>query len=715
MIPCFREEVNMNIFAGKKALCFIALPYHNRILLPIMEELQQRGMEVRFFTAAAEAAFEITLNEANLPYRHVLDYATEEIAAQVSEAWRTLRPVWQEKLLANSLLQAVPLVIQDKVIRSVVENAFCFKQMLETEKPDLLFALHELNSWGKILGHLSHVCGIPYLTFQEGLCYARGPLYRFHTDYTTACVVWGEADRQVLLSAGCSPDKTVALGNVDLWATREKALQPDAIAATRQTLGIEADKKVVVFFMSYASYNPFAPSLFLEWLRAHPEVVVVFKWHPIQSKDVVERTLEKFKGVSSVISLMGSDTYSLLALSDVCVLVGNSTTGIEALFFNKPLIEIALVDHLYSYAAQGVAESANGFEDIGEKLERIFTRGLVPEQQRCIAAFLDRHFAFSDGKTVERIVDMTREMLEARAAEPKPLADVPPESGKILPCSLILPVNDTSYHAVLGTLRGLEEHVPAHLFELLIVNAVSPGDARTLIASVGGEQVQVIAGDPEWSFAECCNRAATEARGRYVAFLRPGFVPAPGWLEGLLETMTQESGLGVVGGLILNERGLVWHAGTAFDINQSPFSLYRMLPMGFCGVQKQREFQAIEGPFLVDREQFCSLGGFSEDLVNRFEGVDFCLRMRKSGRRVLYTPRSVGVQVADNWLPTPEQDRRNCFRFYARWTGALWQNDEQYLHEDGFDHDSLSALYRELAQQLSREVMRQETETQEVL
>ena len=258
-----------------------------------MEELKQRGMEVKFFTAAAEAAFEITLNDAGLPYRHVLDYATDEIAGQVSEAWQTLRPLWQDKLLTNPLLQSVPLVIQDKVIRSVVENAFCFKQMLETEKPDLLFALHELNSWGKILGHLSHTCGIPYLTFQEGLCYARGPLYRFHTDYTTACVVWGEADRQVLLSAGCSPDKTVALGNIDLWTTREKATQSDAVAATRKALGIGSDKKVVVFFMSYASYNPFAPSTFLAWLRAHPEVMVVFKWHPIQSKDVVERTVER--------------------------------------------------------------------------------------------------------------------------------------------------------------------------------------------------------------------------------------------------------------------------------------------------------------------------------------------------------------------------------------------------------------------------------------
>ncbi|MGE0684759.1 MAG: glycosyltransferase [Candidatus Binatia bacterium] len=701
----------MNIFAGKKALCFIALPYHNRILLPIMEELTRRGMEVKFFTAAAEAAFEITLNDAGLPYQHVLDYATDDIAAQVSEAWQTLRPIWQDKLLTNPLLHSVPLVIQDKVIRSVVENAYCFKQMLEVEKPDLLFALHELNSWGKILGHLSHVCAIPYLTFQEGLCYARGPLYRFHTDYTTACVVWGEADRQVLLAAGCSPEKTVALGNIDLWATKEKVTQPDAMAATRQALGIGPDKKVVVFFMSYASYNPFAPSIFLEWLRAHPEVVVVFKWHPIQSKDVVERTLEKFKGVASVFSVVGgADTYSLLALSDACVLVGNSTTGIEALFFNKPLIEISLVDHLYSYAAQGVAESANGFEDIGEKLERLLTQGLSPEQQQRISAFLDRHFAFLDGKTAERVVEMAKEMLEARATEPKSIINLSSGSEKTIPCSLILPVNDSSYDAVIGTLRSLGEHVPAHLFELLIVNAVSHPEARALIASVGGEHVRVITGDPEWNFATCCNQAAAEAQGRYLTFLKPGIVPAPGWLEGLLEVAAQEQEADVIGGLILNEQGLVWHAGTAFDINQSPFSLYRMLPMAFHGVQKQREFQAVEGPFLVGWEQFCRLGGFSEDLANRFEEVDFCLRLRKAGGRVLYTPRSISVRTADNWQPTPEQDRVSCFRFYARWTGSLWQNDEHYLKADGFDHDSLSALYREFAQRLSREVTQKETE-----
>ena len=691
----------MNIFAGKKALCFIALPYHNRILLPVMQELQRRGMEVVFFTASAEAAFEITLNDAGLPYRHALDYLTPELAAQAASSFQSLRPVWQEKILTHPLLQAVPIVIQDKVICAAVENVFSFRRMLEVEQPDLLFALHELNSWGKILGHLSHVYHIPYLTFQEGLCYARVPLYRFHTDYTTACIVWGEADRQVLLAAGCSPDKTVALGNMDLWAVRDRVLQPQSLAATRDALNIRPDQKVVLFSMSYASYNTLEPDIFLGWLEAHPDVVVVFKWHPIQSKDLVERAVEKFKGCASVRSVMDFDTYSLLALCDACVVVGNSTTGIEALFFDKPLIEIALPDHHYSYARQGVAEPSVGFEDIGEKLDRIFAQGLTPEQRRQADHFVARHFAFPDGQTYVRVVDMTGEMLRARQSVETPRLALATREEMRVPCSLILPVNDSSYEAVLPTLEALLSHVPIELFEILIVNAVAHPEARALLNESNDETVRVIAGEPSWSFAECCNRAATEALGKYVLFLKPGLRPTNEWLEGLLTVAEEESQIGVVSGEVLNHQGLIWQLGVAFDINQSPFPLYRLLPAEFLGARKQREFEAVETPFLVSRELFRRLGGFNTDLVNRFEDVDFCLRVRQAGFRVLYTPTSVAALTSINWQPTPEQDRTNCFRFYARWTGALWQNDEQYLKADGLDRDSLSQLYRKMAAQLA--------------
>ncbi len=151
----------MGILSGKKALCFIALPHHNRFLVPMMEALTAQGMATHYFTAAAEGAFEITLNQAKLPYRHIYDYANEDTSARANAAFRTLRGQFQHTMLESPALQVVPVVIQDKTMRAAVDNFYCLDQMLRQERPDVLFALHELNPWGKMLGYLSHVHRIP--------------------------------------------------------------------------------------------------------------------------------------------------------------------------------------------------------------------------------------------------------------------------------------------------------------------------------------------------------------------------------------------------------------------------------------------------------------------------------------------------------------------------------------------------------------------------
>jgi hypothetical protein len=698
----------MDIFRGKKALCFIALPHHNRLLVPVMEKLSQRGVEVVFFTAAAEAAFEITLNEAGLPYRHALDYATPELAKHVSAACRTLRSTWQQLFLSQPVLQAIPIPVQDKIIVSAVENLYCFKRMLEVEKPDLLFALHELNPWGKILGYLSHELRIPYITFQEGLFYTSVPFNRFHTDYSTACVVWGEATKQMLIAAGCGADKIPMLGNIDLWKARERATHPANIAATRETLGIKPGQKLVLFFPSHANYKSFEMAPFQRWLKSQPDVVLVFKWHPITNKDVIDRALKHLHGLPRILSVQEFDTYALLGACDMCVTIGVSTTGMEALAFDKPLIEVRLPDqNYYSFTAQGVAEPANDFPDLAEKVERLLTQGLPLQRRQNIERYFAKQFAFFDGRTDERVVEMAAEMLQARA---NPFSPLPLAGETDTLCSVILPVNDTPIESVLATLKGIATHIPTDLFELLLVNAAIDEGTRASFAALAGD-VRVIAAEPGESFSSCCNRAAQEARGKYLAFLKPGLVPCPGWLEGLLTTAEQENGVGVVGGRVCHNNGLLWQVGVAFDINQSPFPLYRLLPPDFAGALRQREFRAVETPFLVSRTLFGELGGFSSDLVNRFEDIDFCLRVQHTGLRVLYTPRGTTIRMEESWRPTPQQDQLNCFRFYARWAGSLWQDDGRYVMEDGMDRDGLSALYKKVAAQISTSVSEFMTET----
>ena len=690
-----------NNFQGKKAMCFIALSHHIRMIFPIMQALKQRGMEIVYFVAPAESAFEITLLDEGLPYLHALDYADGEVQAQIRRAYKELRSPWQEKILAHPALQVVPFPIQDKNNWSVLESLFSFRRMFEVEKPDVLFALHERNMWGKIIGYLSHELSIPYITFQEGYYFGSPPCYRFHTDYSTACVVWGEFKRNLLIRGGSCPDKTVPLGNIDLWKSRAETLKPETVAATRKELGIGPQKKLVLFLMCNANYATLATERLTRWLEARGDVVAVFKWHPITGPQTIERATEKLKASPFVISTQSLDTYKLMGASDVCVIVGTSTSGMEALAYGKPLLEIRLADREFSFAQQGLAEPVDGFDHVAEKIEAILARGVPAERLDRVEVYMKDLFAYRDDKTPERITDMVGEMLQARKLPPRPSLSSPQPDR--FACSLILPVGDVPANQLLGTLQSINQHVPAELYEVLIVDCSANQETHDLLNQLEGD-VAIIPGEPGWSFSESCNRAAAQAGGRNLAFLKPGHVICPGWLEGLLQSADENRAVGVVGGRVLDPNGLIWHVGVAFDANQSPFSLYRMLPSDFAGVQSKREFKAVESPFLVARDLFCRLGGFNTDLVNRFEDIDFCLRVKEEGRRVLYTPSSTIIRAEPSWLPDPEQDRLNCYRFYARWTGSMWQDEDSYLKEDGLTHDDLSSLYRDLASRIGDRV-----------
>jgi GT2 family glycosyltransferase len=686
-----------NIFRGKKAMCFIALPHHNRLFFPIMQTLKRRGMEVAYFTASAESAFEITLHDAGLPYLHPLDYADAEVQAQIRMAYGEIRGLWQERVLSHPALQCVPLTIQDKNNWSVIESLFSFRRMLEVEKPDVVFGLHELNSWGKTLGYLSHELKIPYVTLQEGYYFGSPPFYRFHTDYSTACVVWGEFKKDLLVRAGCSPDKLVPLGNIDLWEAHARATKPESILATREQLGVEPQKKIILFLMCHASYGTIPGERLAAWLERRGDVAAVFKWHPVTGPNIITTATEQLKKSRYVINTQTLNTYNLMGASDLCVIVGTSTTGMEALAYGKPLLELRLPDRVFSFAEQGLAEPVSGMAEVPDKIDRVLEDGIPPERLARIEQYLKGLFAYRDDQTTERISDMVGEMLDARTrAVPAPIHN---QETDAFDCSIIVPIDGSQLSDVESTLQSISQQFATDRYEVLIVDCSPHQEVSDWLRCLDGD-VRILRSERGGTFSACCNLAAARARGRHLVFIKPGVVICPDWLAALLKEPELYHDVGVIGGRVLDRHGLLRHIGVAFDVNQSPFSIYRMLPGDFVGAKKHRKFKAVEGPFLVSRELFNRLGGFSTDLENRFEEIDFCLRVRNAGLHVLYTPAATAILTNATWLPSDEQDRLNCYRFYARWTGFLWQDDDTYLKEDTMTHADLSALYHNLAHRL---------------
>jgi O-antigen biosynthesis protein len=113
------------------------------------------------------------------------------------------------------------------------------------------------------------------------------------------------------------------------------------------------------------------------------------------------------------------------------------------------------------------------------------------------------------------------------------------------------------------------------------------------------------------------------------------------WLTTMAEHV-QRREVGAVGPRLLYPDDTVQHAGIVMGVGGIAEHAFRGLPAEAPGVCRQlqatRNYSAVTGACLLTRRDvFNEVGGFDEDLVS-FGDVDLCLKMRRAGYAIVYTP-----------------------------------------------------------------------------
>ena len=85
------------------------------------------------------------------------------------------------------------------------------------------------------------------------------------------------------------------------------------------------------------------------------------------------------------------------------------------------------------------------------------------------------------------------------------------------------------------------------------------------------------------------------------------------------------------------------HAGLVLGVNGIAQSAFHGFPAEHPGVNRQlqmvRNYSAVSGAcMLTRRDVFQQIGGFDETLSHEFAEVDLCLKMRRAGYLIVYTP-----------------------------------------------------------------------------
>lgn len=186
-------------------------------------------------------------------------------------------------------------------------------------------------------------------------------------------------------------------------------------------------------------------------------------------------------------------------------------------------------------------------------------------------------------------------------------------------------------------LESILEHAGLNC-EVVIVDNASSDSTSELLSKL--ENVILIRNSENLGFVTAVNQGAKLANGKKLLLLNNDAVLEADAIENALATLMSSDEIGAVGGKILlldgslQEAGsIIWNDGSCLGYGRGAFSndpeyMFR------------REVDYCSGAFLLfDKSMFLEMGGFDEDYAPAYyEESDFCIRLWKAGKKVIYEP-----------------------------------------------------------------------------
>ncbi len=220
------------------------------------------------------------------------------------------------------------------------------------------------------------------------------------------------------------------------------------------------------------------------------------------------------------------------------------------------------------------------------------------------------------------------------------------------PIATIVIVNHNGGELLLECIQSIREHTQD--YELIVVDNASSDASVEKIVTDG--RTVVIKNPVNLGFSKGNNMGIRIARGKYVALLSSDTKVTRGWLETLISCFNQDHDVGISSPKLLRPNGTIdsaghiylFRAGIATDRGQGERdvgqydSAAEMPSCCFAGV-------------VVKKEVFDKIGLLDERLRFYYEDVDFCLRARIAGWRIIYCPSCIVYHHRGGSTPSPRK------------------------------------------------------------
>ena len=210
--------------------------------------------------------------------------------------------------------------------------------------------------------------------------------------------------------------------------------------------------------------------------------------------------------------------------------------------------------------------------------------------------------------------------------------------------SIIIPNKDEK-ESLEACLHSIKEKTAYQNYEILIIenNSVSEEIFAYYKEIEKDPKIRVLRWEREFNYSAINNFGVQHANGDYLLFLNNDVtVITPDWIEEMLG-MCQREEVGAVGVKLLYPDDTIQHAGCVIGIGGIAGHMFVDMPANRTGYLHKasiiQDMSAVTAAcMMMKRTAFEEAGGFTEELAVAFNDVDLCLKVRKSGRLIVYDP-----------------------------------------------------------------------------
>ena len=275
------------------------------------------------------------------------------------------------------------------------------------------------------------------------------------------------------------------------------------------------------------------------------------------------------------------------------------------------------------------------------------------------------------GESVE-LIPVPGDHWRARRPRPEPAPLV----------SIIIPTRN-GHHLISRCIDTLVAKTLYPNYEILVIDNGSDEPATLdYFRQIESDRIAVLRYDAPFNYSAINNHGIHHARGSIVALLNNDLEIIHGeWLDEMVSQAVRPE-IGCVGALLYYPNDTIQHAGVAIGMGGVAGHLFRDFPRGTDGrcnrARLTQNFSAVTAACLVvRRDVFEKVGGLDESLAVAFNDIDFCLRVRATGLRNLWTPfaelyhHESASRGAEDTPEKHERFRREVEIMLARWKDVI--------------------------------------------